>query len=60
MLNKMVAVLALCLAISSFLVLKRYHFPDKICIGGAILSVLVVAMFWSAVLLGTREDESDQ
>jgi hypothetical protein len=55
--NQIVAVLALCLAISSYLVLKRYGFPDKVCIGGAILSILVVAIFWSAVLLGAHDDD---
>ncbi len=57
--NHIVAVLALCLAIASFLVLRRYGFPDKICVGAAFLSILVVAMFWSSVLLGADDEDED-
>lgn len=55
----MVAVLGLCLALSSYLVLHRYGFPEKICIGAGFLSILVVAIFWSCVLLGADDDEDD-
>lgn len=56
-LNHVVAILGAVLALSSYMVLKQYGAPDKICIGGAILSALVVAIFWSCVLLGTGDDE---
>jgi len=57
--NHIVAVLGAVLALSSYMVLKQYGAPDKICIGGGILSALVVAIFWSCVLLGTSGDEDD-
>ncbi|MBK9144151.1 MAG: hypothetical protein AB7W16_05160 [Candidatus Obscuribacterales bacterium] len=57
--NHMVAVLAVCLALSSYLVLRRYGFPEKICIGGGIFCILAVAIFWTSVLLGTGEDEDE-
>ena len=57
--NHMVAVLAICLAMSSFLVLRRYGFPDKICLGAAVLAILAVAIFWSSVLLGAEDDDGD-
>jgi hypothetical protein len=41
------------------MVLKQIGAPDKICIGGGILSALVVAIFWSCVLLGTGDDDDD-
>ena len=55
--NQVVAVLGAVLALSSYMVLKQIGVPDKICIGGGILSALVVAIFWSCVLLGTSDDE---
>jgi len=55
----MVAVLAVCLALSSYLVLRRYGFPEKICIGGGIFCILAVAIFWTSVLLGTGEDDDE-
>ncbi len=57
--NHVVSLLGLVLALSSYLVLKKYGVPDKICVGAAILSLLVVAIFWSCVLLGTSDDEDD-
>ncbi|MBN8661896.1 MAG: hypothetical protein LCH63_00155 [Candidatus Melainabacteria bacterium] len=57
--NHLVALLAFVLALASFLVLRRYHFPDKVCVGGAILSILAVGIFWSCVLLGTDDDEEE-
>ncbi|HEY9677380.1 MAG TPA: hypothetical protein V6C76_05200 [Drouetiella sp.] len=56
--SHVVAVLGAVLALSSYMVLKQYGAPDKICVGGGILSALVVAIFWSCVLLGA-EDEDD-
>ena len=58
-LNRIVAVLGAVLALSSYMVLKQIGAPDKICIGGGILSALVVAIFWSCVLLGTGDDDDD-
>jgi hypothetical protein len=56
-LNHVVAVLGLVLAISSYLILKHYGIPDKICVGAGVLSALVVAIFWSCTMLGTEEDD---
>ena len=53
----MVAVLGLVLSMTSYLFLKRYGIPDKVCVGAAILALLVVAIFWSTVLLGADDDE---
>ncbi len=57
--NHLVALLALVLSIASYLMMRRFHFPDKVCVGGAILCILVVAIFWSCVLLGTEEDDEE-
>ena len=55
--NHLVALLGFVLATCSYLALKRYGAPDKVCVGGAILCILVVAIFWSSVLLGADDDE---
>jgi len=55
--NHMVAVLGLVLSMTSYLFLKRYGIPDNVCVGAAILALLVVAIFWSTVLLGADDDE---
>ncbi|MBS2000942.1 MAG: hypothetical protein U0103_01680 [Candidatus Obscuribacterales bacterium] len=55
--NHVVAVLGAVLALSSYMVLKMYGAPDKICVGGGILSALVVAIFWSCVLLGAEDED---
>lgn len=57
--NHVVSLLGLILALASYLMLHRYHVPEKICVGAAILALLVVAIFWSCVLLGTDDDEED-
>lgn len=57
--NHVVAILAICLALSSFLALRRYGFPLKVCFGAGVLSVLVVAMFWTAIALTGGPDEDD-
>jgi len=36
--NHMVAVLGLVLSMTSYLFLKRYGIPDKVCVGAAIFS----------------------
>lgn len=56
--HQMVALLALILAISVYALSRRFGLPDKFCLGAAILSVLVVGIFWSAVQLGA-DDEDD-
>ncbi|MBU6452134.1 MAG: hypothetical protein KGS72_10175 [Cyanobacteria bacterium REEB67] len=55
--NHLVALLGLVLAICSYLALHRYGTPEKVCIGAAILCILVVAIFWSSVLLGADDEE---
>ncbi|HEY9786937.1 MAG TPA: hypothetical protein V6D17_16215 [Candidatus Obscuribacterales bacterium] len=55
--NHVVALLALVLSIGVFLLLKRYGLPERICWGAAILSILVVSIFWTSVLLGADDDE---
>lgn len=57
-LNHLVAFLGLILSIAVYLALRKMNFPDKICMGASVLSILVVAIFWSAVLLGD-DDEDD-
>lgn len=59
-LNHLVSLLALVLSVASYLVMRRYHFPDKVCVGGAILCILVVGIFWSCVLLGTEDDDEEE
>ncbi len=59
-LNHVVALLALVLSIASYLVMRRYHFPDKVCVGGGILCILIVGIFWSCTLLGTEDDEDEE
>jgi len=55
--NHVVAFLGFVLAVSVYLVMKRYHVPDKLAVGAAILSALVVSIFWTSVMLGTDEDD---
>jgi hypothetical protein len=57
--NHVVAMLGLILALGSFMVLKHYGCPDKICVGAGVLSAMVVAIFWSCVMLGTEEDDEE-
>lgn len=57
--NHVVAILAICLALSSFLALRRYGFPLKVCFGAGILSVLVVAMFWTGISLTSGGGDDD-
>ncbi len=54
-----VAVLAVVLALSVFQMMNRMGVPGKIAWGSAILSILVVAIFWSATNLGA-DDEDDE
>lgn len=57
--NHAVAVLALVLAIAVFSLFTRMGVPSKMAWGSAILSILVVSIFWTAVNLGT-DDEDDE
>jgi len=56
-LNQIVAFLGLVLAISVNLALRKFGFPEKICWGASILSILVVSIFWATVMLGAEDDE---
>jgi hypothetical protein len=58
--NHAVAFLGLILAICVFTFMARIHAPSKVCWGSAILSILVVAIFWSSVSLGADDDEEDE
>jgi hypothetical protein len=57
--NHVVSFLALVLAIACFSLFSRMGAPSKIAWGSAILSILVVAIFWSAINLGADEEEDD-
>jgi hypothetical protein len=56
-LNQCVAFLGLVLSLSVFLLMTRYGVPERIAFGSAILSILVVAIFWTAVNLGDDDEE---
>jgi hypothetical protein len=56
-LNQVVAMLGLILAVSVYLALRRFGFPEKICWGASILSILIVAIFWTSVMLGAEDDD---
>ncbi len=55
--NQIVAILGFTLALAVYAVLHKFGVPNKICIGASILSVLVVAIFWSAVQLGADDED---
>ena len=57
--NHAVAVLAIVLALAVFQVMNRFGVPSKIAWGSAILSILCVAMFWSAINLGPDDEDED-
>jgi len=57
--HHVVALLGLVLAVSSYMALKHYGVPDKICVGAGVLAALVVAIFWSCTMLGTEEDDEE-
>lgn len=56
-LNQAVAFMALVLSLSVFVLMTRYGIPERIAFGSAILSILVVAIFWTAVNLGDDDEE---
>jgi hypothetical protein len=55
--NHLVAFLGLILAIAVNLLLRKFGYPEKICWGASIMSILVVSMFWSIVMLGADDDD---
>lgn len=55
--NHVVALLGGVLAIAVYLLMRRFSVPEKLCVGAAILSALVVSIFWTSVMLGTGEDD---
>ena len=57
--NRLVAFMGLILGMTSYVALHSCHFPEKICVGSIFLSVLVVAVFWSAIMIGTEDDEDN-
>ena len=57
--HQIVALLGLVLAISVYAVLNRFGVPSRICLGAAILSILVVGIFWSAVQLGADDEDEE-
>lgn len=57
--HQIVALLGLALAISVYALLNRFGVPGKICLGAAILSILVVGIFWSAVQLGAEDEDEE-
>lgn len=57
--NQIVAILGLTLALSDYALLHRFGVPERICWGTSIFSVLVVAIFWSAVQLGADDEDEE-
>lgn len=57
-LNHCVGILGLLLGMSMYVMAVRFHIPERIAWGSAILSILVVAIFWTAINLA-EEDEDD-
>jgi len=55
--HQTVAVLGLALSFAVYSVLTRWGVPERIRIGAAVLSILVVAIFWTAVQLGAEDDD---
>jgi hypothetical protein len=56
-LNHLVAFLGLVLAVSVNIMLRKFGYPEKIIWGASILSILVVAIFWSTIMLGANDEE---
>lgn len=57
--HQIVALLGIALAISVYSLLSKFGVPYKISLGAAILSVLVVGIFWSAVQLGADDEDEE-
>ena len=56
-LNQAVAIMGLILSLSVFLMMTRFGIPEKIAFGAAVLSVIVVSIFWTAVNLSEEDDD---
>lgn len=56
-LNHAVAFLGVVLGLSVYTLMVRYHVSERIAWGSAILSILVVAIFWTAVNLSDDDEE---
>lgn len=57
--NHVVFVLAILLALSVYVLMTKYGIPSKIAWGSAILCILVVSIFWTAVTLNLDDDDED-
>lgn len=57
--NHAVVVLGLVLAWAVYVMFLKFGLPQRIAMGAAILSILVVAIFWSAIGLGIDADDDD-
>lgn len=57
-LDQMVALLGVVLTVAVYSLMGRLGVPPQIQVGAAVLSALVVAIFWSTVCLGA-DDEDD-
>lgn len=55
--NHAVFILGILLAVSVYVLMTKYGIPSKIAWGSAILCILVVAIFWSAVNLNLDDDD---
>jgi hypothetical protein len=51
------ALLSLMVGVCTYLMMGRFHVSEKMRLGTGILSVLVFAIFWSIISLGTNDDE---
>jgi high-affinity Fe2+/Pb2+ permease len=58
--NHAVVVLGFVLAFSVYALMTRFGVPERIAIGSGMLSILVVAIFWSAINLTSEEDEDQE
>lgn len=58
-LHHAVAFLALVLSVAVYSLMVKLGVPSKIAWGSAILSILVVAIFWSAINLGADDEEDE-
>ena len=57
--HQVVAVLGLVLCLAVYSLLTRFGIPARVCLGAAILSIIVVATFWSAIQLGAEDEDEE-
>ncbi len=57
--NHAVAVLGCLLAIAVYMLMNKFGVPSRIAWGSAILSILVVAIFWSSINLGPSDEDDE-